>query len=75
MIFLAVGRILVFVAAFFCQISNYTHVLKTVFLLLLAGSWFWWPVFSIEILIKRIEILIFPAFGRSLADGAIASFG
>ena len=46
MIFLAVGRILVFVAAFFCQNSNYTSIEKCIFaafgriLVLVAGFFY-----------------------------------
>ena len=42
-------------------------VLKNLFFQLLARSWFWRMLFSIQILIKTsIETLIFSAFGKTL---------
>ena len=62
--FPAFGKLLVLANAFFYSNSK---VLKNWLSQLLARSWFWWMLFSIEILIKKsIEKLIFPAFGKSL---------
>ena len=51
-VYIAVGIELVLVAAFSIKILI-EKVFKNCFLWLLAGSWFWWRVFSIKFLIKK----------------------
>ena len=52
MIFLAFGKILVMNVAFFYSNSN-SKVLKIDFFNLLARSWFWMLLFSLQILIEK----------------------
>ena len=53
LIFLAFGTILVLLAAFFI-LFQFKKVFENCFFQLLARSWFWWQLVSIQIQLKKV---------------------